>query len=283
MINSEIENIEISLLLEATYNRYGYDFRDYARASIERRVRQFAIKSGIKSISEMIPILLYNESFFQTLVREFSITVTEMFRDPKVYHVLKEKVFPILKTYPFIKIWHAGCATGEEVYSLAILLMEAGLYKKSTIFATDFNDEALATAKQGIYPTENIKQSTLNYQKAGGLESFSDYYHAKYDSISIDNKLKKNITFANHNLVIDQTFSEMHLILCRNVLIYFNKTLQDKVFYLFDNSLVSGGFLCLGSKESLLYSGIQGKFEPVDEKEKIYQKTYLGNRIYKTK
>lgn len=282
MIKSEIENIEISLLLEAMYQRYGYDFRDYARASIDRRVRQFAIKSGIKSISEMIPSLLHDESFFQTLIREFSITVTEMFRDPKVYLVLKEKVFPILKTFPFIKIWHAGCATGEEVYSLAILLSEAGLSKKATIFATDFNDDALATAKQGIYPIENIKQSTLNYQKAGGSKSFSDYYHAKYDSISIANSLKKNITFANHNLVIDQTFSEMHLILCRNVLIYFNKTLQERVFNLFDDSLVNGGFLCLGSKESLLFTSIQDKFVSVDNKEKIYQKRYLENDNSKT-
>ena len=274
MKSIEIENLEINLLLDAIYQRYGYDFRNYARASVERRARQFLVKSGCNSISELIPRLLHDESFFAELVREFSITVTEMFRDPSVYRTLKERVFPLLNTYPFFKIWHAGCATGEEVYSLAILLKEEGLYKRATIFATDFNDWALEQAKQGIYSIDNIKKCTSNYQKAGGTNSFSEYYHAKYDSIVIDKSLRKNVTFANHNLVIDGIFSEMHLILCRNVLIYFDKTLQNRVLNLFNGSLVYGGFLCLGNKESLLFSDIQDKFDPVEERERIYQKKY---------
>jgi chemotaxis protein methyltransferase CheR len=282
MNKNEIEELELRLLLDAMYHRYGYDFRDYARASVERRARQFFIKAGLNTISEMIPLLLHNESYFQTLIREFSITVTEMFRDPGVYQVIKEKVFPVLKTYPYIKIWHAGCATGEEVYSLAILLQEAGLYKRATIFATDFNDEALETAKQGIYHLENIKQCTINYQKGGGSESFSQYYQAQYDSIVMEKSLRKNITFANHNLVTDQSFGEMHLILCRNVLIYFNKTLQNRALDLFDDSLTAGGFLCLGNKESLLFWDKEKHYEPVEDSSRIFQKKYLPERLNTT-
>jgi len=282
MRKSEIENLEITLLLDAMYERYGYDFRDYARASVERRARQFLVKSGLNSISEMIPALLHDESFFQALVRDFSITVTEMFRDPQVYRMLIEKVIPVLNTYPFIKIWHAGCATGEEVYSLAILLKEQGVYDRATIFATDFNDEALEKAKQGIYHLENIKQCTLNYQKGGGTESFSQYYHAKYDSIAMDKSLRKKITFANHNLVTDQSFGEMHLILCRNVLIYFNKTLQNRALDIFNESLVPGGFLCLGNKESLLFWDKDKNYESVEDSAKIFQKKYVRDRLNKT-
>ncbi len=279
MKKNEIENLELTLLLEAMYLRYGYDFRDYARASVERRAKQFYIRAGLTSISEMIPLLLHDEAFFQALIRDFSITVTEMFRDPGVYKVIKEKVFPILQTYPYIKIWHAGCATGEEVYSLAILLMESGLFKRATIFATDFNDEALEKAKQGIYHLENIKQCTLNYQKGGGSESFSQYYQAKYDSIVMDKTLRKNITFANHNLVTDQSFGEMHLILCRNVLIYFNKTLQNRALNLFNDSLVPGGFLCLGNKESLLFWDQEKGYKSVEDSSKIFQKKYIPERL----
>lgn len=275
MHKNNIEYLEITLLLEAMYKRYGYDFRDYSRASVERRARHFIAKAGYKSISEMIPLLLNDETFFQTLVREFSITVTEMFRDPLVYKAIKEKVFPVIETYPFIKIWHAGCATGEEVYSLAILMKENGLYERATIFATDFNDEALEKARQGIYHVDNIKQCTQNYQKGGGAESFSQYYHAKYDSIAIDNSLKKKITFANHNLVTDHSFGEMNLILCRNVLIYFNKGLQNRALQLFDDSLMPGGFLCLGNKESLLFWDERKRYETISDSAKIFRKKYM--------
>lgn len=272
MKKSEIEKIEIDLLLEALFQRYGYDFRGYARASINRRVRRILQKSGCNNITEMTSKLLHDESFFEQLLYDFSITVTEMFRDPGFYRVVREKIIPFLKTYPFIKIWHAGCATGEEVYSLAIALKEARLYNRATIFATDINDVALKKAKEGIYSLENIKLFTSNYQKAGGTLSFSKYYHSQYESAIMDKSLKKNITFAKHNLVTDNVFSEMHLILCRNVLIYFGKNLQDRVFKLFRDSLVYHGFLCLGSKETMRHSNVYENFKEIDKKDKIYQK-----------
>jgi len=272
---SDIETIEVTLLLDAIYERYGYDFRHYSRASIERRVRQFHGKSGCSTIAEMIPKLLYDESFFEVFVREFSITVTDMFRDPFVYLSLRKNVVPILKTYPFVKIWHAGCATGEEAYSLAIVLKEEGVYDRATLFATDFNDAALDVAKKGIYALDNAKKFTTNYQAAGGTSSFSEYYHARYQAMAINTSLRENMTFASHNLVTDSVFGEMHLILCRNVLIYFEKALQDRVLTLFSDSLVHGGILCLGTKESLTFSNIGNRFQAIDEDARIYQKKAL--------
>jgi chemotaxis protein methyltransferase CheR len=269
---SAIENIEIELLLEALFKRYGYDFRSYARASVRRRIIQFMQHTDFQTISSMIPRLIHDESFFEKMVMEFSITVTEMFRDPSMYLSLRNNIIPVLKSYPFIKIWHAGCATGEEAYSLAILMEEEGLGEKATFFATDFNDAALGKAKEGIFDLSNVQQYTENYQKAGGRSSFSDYYHARYGAMAIKNALKEKITFANHNLVIDQVFSETHLICCRNVLIYFNRELQERVLGLFYDSLVNGGYLCLGLKESLLLSGFQKKFKEIDGKNKIFQK-----------
>ncbi|TKB10410.1 protein-glutamate O-methyltransferase CheR [Desulforhopalus sp. IMCC35007] len=269
---SDIENLEIQLLLEAVYCRYGYDFRNYARASIRRRIIQFMQLVGAGSISEMIPMLIHDEVFFGQMVKEFSITVTEMFRDPAMFLALRNKVIPVLKSYPYIKVWHAGCATGEEAYSLAILMEEENLGKRTTVFATDFNDSALEKAKEGIFPLENVKKYSQNYQNTGGKYSFSNYYQANYGAMVVKSTLKETLTFANHNLVTDQVFTEAHLILCRNVLIYFNKELQEKVMQLFDDSLVHGGFLCLGAKESLLYSKHHDRFREIDAKNKIYQK-----------
>ena len=269
---SQIEDIEVDLLLEAIFERYGHDFRAYGRASINRRVKRFLCDSGCKTVSEMIPRLLHEKAFFEKMVRYFSITVTEMFRDPPVHQYIRKQVVPALKTYPFIRVWNAGCATGEEAYSLAILLKEEGIYEKTTLFATDFNDEALEKAKEGIYLSENVKEFTSNYQKAGGMNSFSEYYHARYGAVAIDPSLKKNITFANHNLVTDSVFSEMHLILCRNVLIYFSKPLQDRVLRLFSESLVPGGFLCLGTRENIAFSDVTDHFKPFNEELRIFQK-----------
>ena len=271
-MNTDIENIEIDLFLEAVFKCYGYDFRHYAKASLKRRIKNLMKKNGYKRINDMTSDILHDRSFFEKVVYDFSITVTEMFRDPLFYHNLREKIIPYLKTYPFIKIWHAGCATGEEVYSLAILLKEEGIYNKTTIFATDFNGNALDTAKQGIYSLKDMQMYTTNYQKAGGKTSFADYYHARYKSAIMSKALSKNVTFANHNLVTDSIFGEMHLILCRNVLIYFNKYLQDNVLKLFNESLIRGGFLALGSKESLQFSCIENDFKPIDKKSKIFQK-----------
>lgn len=268
----DIETIEINLLLEGIFQRYGYDFRHYSRASMERRVRQAMSKMRCVTISELTGRLLHDPVFFQQVVADFSITVTEMFRDPEVYRVLREKVAPYLATYPFIKVWHAGCATGEEVYSLAILLLEEGLLERTTIYATDFNEAALQRVRDGIYPVDRIREYCDNYRKAGGRQSFSDYYHAQYDFAIMAPCIKKSITIARHNLVTDQVFGEMHLILCRNVLIYFDRTLQDRVLQLFDESLVHGGFLCLGSKESLSFSSVAEGFSEFDPKQKIYRK-----------
>jgi chemotaxis protein methyltransferase CheR len=272
MRKDEVEKLEIELFLNAIYQRYGYDFRHYTKASIRRRVRHLASKYRYERISAMLPAILYDESFAQTAIFDFSITVTEMFRDPDFYKALREQVVPYLRTFPFIKAWVAGCATGEEVYSLAIMLHEEDLYQRTTLFATDFNDVALHKAREGIYPLTSIRQYTANYQAAGGVRSFADYYHADYDSAILDPTLKSNITFANHNLVTDGVFGKMHLILCRNVLIYFDKSLQNQVLMLLHDSLVRGGFLCLGTKETVQFSSVQDEFKVSDERQKLYQK-----------
>jgi chemotaxis protein methyltransferase CheR len=269
-----IEDLEITLLLEAIYQRYGHDFRNYARASITRRIRNMLIQYHINSISDLIPRIVHDESFFATILSDFSITFSEMFRDPFLYVSLRAKVVPLLRTYPFIRIWHAGCSTGEEVYSLAILLKEEGLLERCTIFATDFNDSALSRAREGVYSLENAKQYTANYQSSAGRASFSEYYHADHESMIIDQTLKKNITFANHNLATDSVFSEVQLIFCRNVLIYFDKALQDRTLKLFTESLVHGGFLCLGSKESMQFTSEYHTYKAIDSKSRIYQKIW---------
>lgn len=270
--NEDIEKIEINLFLNAIYQRYGYDFRSYAQASVRRRVRHLLNKSNCANISAMIPRLLHEEEFARKVIFEFSISVTEMFRDPDFYQAVREQVIPYLRTYPFIKVWHAGCATGEEVYSMAILLQEEGLYDRATIFATDFNDDVLDKAREGIYALRDIRQYTQNYQKAGGKRAFSDYYHAQYELAIMEQSLKRNITFANHNLVTDGVFGEMHLIFCRNVLIYFERPLQNRVLKLFTESLGLGGFLCLGTKETIEFSDVVRHFKNVNERQKIYQK-----------
>jgi chemotaxis protein methyltransferase CheR len=268
----DIEKIELELFLEAIYQRYGYDFRHYARASARRRALHILSKSGCENLSDLIPLLLRNEEFAQKAVHDFSITVTEMFRDPDFYQAVRQTVMPYLQTYPFIKIWVAGCATGEEVYSLAILLQEEGLYDRTTIYATDFNETALKKAAEGIYPLKEVQQYTGNYQKSGGARSFSDYYHAEYNSAIMDASLKANITFANHNLVTDSVFSEVQVVFCRNVLIYFDRTLQNWALNTLANSLARGGFLCLGTKETLEFSTIFDQFKAVIFEQRIYQK-----------
>ncbi len=272
MRKEESERIEIDLLLEAIYQRCGYDFRSYARASIERRVIQFVSQNQLSSISELIPRVFHDEKILSNLVRYFSISVTEMFRDPFVYRKVRQDIVPLLRTYPHVKIWHAGCSTGEEVYSLAILLQEEGLYDRATLYATDFNDASLDKARAGIFSNEKIQEATRNYQMAGGTGAFSDYYHSHYDAAAIGGSLKKGITFANHNLATDGAFGEMHLIFCRNVLIYFNRELQNRVLSLFTESLVHGGFLCIGTKESLDFSEVRDRYTDVNGKARIYKK-----------
>ncbi len=271
MKHRDVKNIEIDLLLEGILQMYGYDFRHYARASLKRRINSFLSDLQLKNVSELQAILLHQRPTFNNFILNMSITVTEMFRDPKFYLAFKKHVIPVLKTYPYFKVWHAGCATGEEVYSMAIVLYEAGILDKATLYATDFNPDAIEKAKNGIYPVDHIKRYTENYMAAGGESDFSQYYHAKYGSAKINDFLKKRITYSNHNLVTDASFGEMNVILCRNVLIYFNAELQDRVLNLFKNSLCHLGHLCLGSQESLSCTAIQNDFTQVDKKGKIYR------------
>lgn len=272
MTHEEIESIEIHLVLEALRMRYGYDFSNYAKDSLSRRILHCLASCTLEHVSDIIPRLIHEGAFLHRLITTLSVVVTTMFRDPPVYQTLKEKVFPVLKKRAFINIWHAGCATGEEVYSLAILLKENGLYDNAQIYATDLNDEALGIAKEGAYPTKNLDEYKSNYKESGGRKAFSDYYQKSHGQIQMDASLKKNILFANHNLATDSVFAEMHLILCRNVLIYFDKTLQERVFTLFQESLENSGFLCLGDKENM--DAFTGKphFQPVSRKHRICQK-----------
>lgn len=266
--------LEITPLLEAIFTRYGYDFRQYSEAHIKRRIRNRMILSGIQSAELLQTRVLQDEFFAAQLLQDLSITVTEMFRDPLFYKALREKVIPVLKTYPFLKIWHAGCSTGEEAYSMAIMLHEEGLYERTTLYATDFNQLALNKAKEGIFPNEMMKEYTANYQLAGGLESFSNYYTSQYEHVIMNQALKKNIVWANHNLVTDGVFAEVHLILCRNVLIYFDRDLQNRVQGLFCESLVNGGILCLGAKEGLRLMDVNSNYVELDKKQRIYKKRY---------
>lgn len=268
----ENEDIEIQLILEAIYLKYGYDFREYSRAHIKRRLLYRYTISNFKSLSEMQHKIINDEKFFTNILPDFSINVTEMFRDPYFYNNIRIKLVPVLKEHSFIKIWHAGCASGEEVYSMAILLKEEGLYEKTQIYATDFNEEVLSKAKEGIFPISYIKEYTYNYQKSGGIGSFADYYTSNNDFVVIDPSLRKNIVFAHHNLVNDGVFGEMNLIVCRNVLIYFTKKLKEKVIKLFLDSLSIRGYLWIGPKESLKFSKFENQFEIVAKEERIYRK-----------
>lgn len=270
----ENQDIEIRLVEEAIFEKYGYDFRNYSQAHVKRRIMNRFNISGLKTLSEMNHEIIYNPKFADALLMDLSITVTEMFRDPSFYQALREEVIPVLRHYSFIKIWHAGCSSGEEVYSMAIILKEEGLYDKTQIYATDFNPYIIRQAKEGLYPINRMKEFTVNYQKAGGKGSFSDYYTASNETAKLLDALKKNIVFATHNLVTDSVFAEVNLVVCRNVLIYFDRQLQDKVIRLFIDSLPGGGILCLGSKESLQFSDHYEVFNPLIGEEKIYIKKH---------
>jgi len=268
----ENEAIEIRLLLEAIHLKYGYDFKDYANAHTKRRLRNRLERSEMDNYTQMMRRLIYDEDFFNRLLMDLSINVTEMFRDPWFYKKVREELIPRLKTYSFIKVWHAGCSAGQEVYSMSILLEEEGMKKRSQIYATDFNELILEKAKTGIYPLDVMRTYTGNYQRSGGTGEFSDYYTADNNNVILRQFLKKKVLFSSHNLVTDGVFGEMHLIFCRNVLIYFNRKLQNQVLGLFYDSLIPGGYLCLGSKESMKYTELADKFEIICEKEKIYRK-----------
>jgi len=270
--DAELERVEIELLLEGIFRHYGFDFRSYAYASIRRRLWKRIDAEHLSSVSELQALVLHDTSAMERLLLDLSISVTAMFRDPGFYQVFRTDVIPLLRTYPFIRIWHAGCSTGEEVYSTAIVLEEEGLLDRTRIYATDVNDAVLQQARSGIFPLNRMQEYTENYIKAGGKRSFSEYYTAKYDGALFSPALTRNTVFSQHNLVTDQSFSEFTVIFCRNVLIYFDRNLQNRVHALFYESLVMFGILALGSKESLRFSEYESCFEKLNTREKLYRK-----------
>jgi chemotaxis protein methyltransferase CheR len=268
----DLEEIELSLLLEGVYRRYGFDFREYAAASLRRRVWRRVYAEGLTSISSLQDRLLHDPVSMERLLLDLSINVTAMFRDPSFYVAFREKVVPALRTYPFTRIWVAGCSTGEEVYSLAILLQEENLYDRTRIYATDINEAVLDRARSGVFPIDKMRDYTQNYIRAGGTRAFSEYYLAKYDGAQFQRSLIENVVFAQHNLVSDRSFNEFNVIICRNVMIYFDRTLQDRVHRLFYDSLMTFGVLGLGHKESIRFSPHEESFEELDPSEKLYRK-----------
>jgi chemotaxis protein methyltransferase CheR len=268
----ELERLEIELLLEAVYRRYGFDFRQYAQASLKRRLQRRMLAEGLDTISQLQSRLLHDPACMEQLLVDLSINVTSMFRDPSFYVAFREKIVPALHTYPFTRIWCAGCSSGEEVYSLAILLQEEGLYERTRLYATDINEHALATARAGVFPLDRMKEYTQNYIRAGGKREFSEYYVAAYDNAQFSRALNENVVFARHNLAMDRGFNEFNVIVCRNVLIYFDRTLQDHVHGLFYESLGMFGILALGHKESIRFTAYTDRYEEIDEDERVYRK-----------
>ena len=268
----ENEDIEVKLLLEAIYLKYGADYRGYSRLSVKRQILKMVSNNHFKNISELQHQMIWDEDFFKDMLQYFSINVTEHFRDPSFYKSFRDEIVPVLKTYPSLKIWHAGCATGQEVYSMAILLEEEDLLDKTRIYATDINTKALDIAKEGVYPDKEMPLCLKNYSKAGGKKLFSEYVSSNGNAFSINRELKRNIYFFDHNLVTDETFVEAHVILCRNVLIYFDEALTRRVLRLFQDSLHNHGYLCLGSKERIMEHDVNEEFRLVDSDEKIYRK-----------
>jgi len=268
----ETEAIELQLLLEGVYRRYGFDFREYATASLKRRVwrRVQAEKAG--SITGLLDLVLHDADVMERLLLDLSINVTAMFRDPTFYDAFRAQVVPVLRTYPFTRIWVAGCSTGEEVYSLAILLQEEGIYDRARIYATDINETVLGRAREGVFPLGKMKEYTENYIRAGGKRSFSEYYLAKYEGALFDRTLTKNVVWAPHNLVQDRSFNTFNVILCRNVMIYFDRPLQARVHRLFYDSLERLGILALGHKESIRFTGVENAYDELNVREKLYRK-----------
>ncbi|WP_296600047.1 CheR family methyltransferase [Phenylobacterium sp.] len=271
-MRDDLEDIEIQLLLEALYQRFHYDFRNYARASIKRRLTQARLQMGFPSISALQDGLLHQPEMLSRLLGYLTVQVSEMFRDPAYFRALREKVAPHLRTYPSLKVWVAGCSHGEELYSLAILFREEGLEERTIFYATDINPVALQAAEAGVYPLDRLRKFTENHQKSGGKSSLSDYYTADYGRAMFDKTLRSQVVFSDHSLVTDAVFGEMHLISCRNVLIYFDRALQDRAVGLFRDSLARKGFLGLGSKESLRFSKHATAFSEFVRDEKIYQR-----------
>jgi chemotaxis protein methyltransferase CheR len=265
-----LEEVEVDLLLLAVWRYYGYDFRDYARSSIHRRVRLFMQEEGLATVSSLQERVLHDAFVLRRFLRALSVNVTAMFRDPGFYRALREVVVPVLRTYPIVRIWHAGCSTGEEVYSVAILLREEGLYERCQLYATDINDAVLRQARKGEVPLAAMRENTRNYIEAGGRRGFARWYSAREDRAVLDPELRRNVVFAQHNLATDGSFNEFNLIVCRNVMIYFNRELQDRVHRLLYGSLVQFGFLGLGSKETVRFTRHEAQYQELPER--LYRK-----------
>lgn len=272
MDECEIETVEIELLLEAIHRVYGFDFREYAFTSLRRRIHQFLSREGIGSVSQLQDKILRSSTFMDRFVIDVTVNVSAHFRDPELFAAIRTHVVPVLRTHPFLRIWHAGCSMGEEVYSLAILLHEEGLYDRSRIYATDINPVALHKAREGVYNSENIDESGKNYIKSGGKYELNRYFRMGYGNIVFSEFLKENLVFSQHNLCSDSSFNEFHMILCRNVLIYFKKSLQDRVLCLLDSSLISRGWLALGQRESLILSPLDHKYLQIQKGVKLYRR-----------
>lgn len=272
MNRNKLEDIEIQLLLEGVFRYYGFDFRNYALASLKRRIWKVISSENLTSISGLQEKVLHDPACLGRFLIGLSVNVTSMFRDPSFFLAFRSKVVPLLRTYPYIRLWCAGCSTGEEVYSMAILLQEEGLYHRCRIYATDMNEVVLKTAKGGIFPAGLMQEYTQNYLQAGGKQSFSEYYTAAYDNAIFRSSLKENIIFSAHNLVTDGSFNEFNVILCRNVLIYFNQALQERVHKLLYESLCMFGVLGVGHKESLKLTPYEKHYEELENREKLYRR-----------
>lgn len=268
---SGIQDLEIDLLLTGIQRRYGYDFKRYSRGSLARRVNKFVAEKGLTTISEVQNLVLHDQVGMRQLIDILSVNVTSMFRDARFFLALRRYVLPRLHTYPYLRLWVAGCSTGEEAFSLAILLHEAGLLKRSRIYATDYSDTVVQRAKRGVVPLEKLKEYTRNYRLAGGERNFSEYYTAKYDKAIVPGFLTQNISFATHNLATDQSFNEFHVILCRNVMIYFDKDLQEHVMHLFRDSIATRGFLGIGAKESIFPMSFREQFKELGSESNLFQ------------
>lgn len=268
---SIIKDEEVEFLIKDVYELYGYDFSGYSRASFKRRVNRICLIERFTSFAELRYTLINEPEYLKRFVEEVTVNVTEMFRDPYFFKGLREKILPQLGTYPLIRIWVAGCSTGEEAYSIAILLKEANLYHKSLIYGTDLNPSVLETARAGVFPLQQMKLYSENYMLSGGKKDFSDYYTANYDSAKFDKSLQEKLILSTHNLVSDSSFNSFQLIICRNVLIYFDRGLQERVFRLFDNSLENLGFLALGAKETIRFSKLDKNYHQIDD-QRIWKK-----------
>lgn len=270
--DGQLEAIELQLLLEGVFLHYGYDFRHYALASIRRRVWDRVRAEGLETISQFQDRVLHDTGCMERLLYALSVHMTAMFRDPEFFRAFRELVVPVLKTYPYVRIWHAGCSSGEEVYSTAILLHEEGLLDRCRVYATDMNDQVLARARSGRFPLRLMREYTLNYNQAGGRAAFSEYYTVSLEHAVFRPELRRNVVFSQHNLATDSSFNEFHVIVCRNVMIYFNRTLQDRVHQLIYESLITFGIFGLGNRESLRLTPHEKDYDALDERARLYRK-----------